>query len=74
MPLGPSVYLSLDAAKEVVPLYNNLVSSYKWLDKVHEFAGAAASSLSQNSLSRSYGKLYKGRRRAANLSHQASPQ
>jgi hypothetical protein len=74
MPLGHTLYLSLDADSEVVPLYSSLVSSYKWLDKAHDYAGGAATTLSQNSLSRSYGKIFKGRRKAANTSHQAPPQ
>jgi hypothetical protein len=52
MPLGHTVYLSLDAASEMVPLYSSLVSSYKWLDKAHEYAGVAASALSQGSILR----------------------
>ncbi len=74
MPLGHTVYLSLDAASEVVPLYSSLVSSYKWLDKAHEYSAAAATLLSQNSLSRSYEKVFKSRRKATNTGHQAPPQ
>ncbi|QQP35209.1 Uncharacterized protein FKW44_023368, partial [Caligus rogercresseyi] len=47
LPLGHSVYLSLDPASE------------SWLDKAHDYAGKAASLLTQNPLSRSYGKVTK---------------
>ncbi len=74
-PLGQSIYLSLDAAHDSVPVYNGLVNSYKWLDKAHEYAGGAASMLSQNSLNRSYGKVAKNRKsRPTNNSYTAPPQ
>lgn len=71
--LGHSVYLSLDTAVESIPIYNALVNSHKWLDKAHEFSGGAATLLSQNSLSRSYAKVTKSRRRTANTSHTVPP-
>uniref|UniRef100_A0A0K2V3W8 Mediator of RNA polymerase II transcription subunit 27 n=1 Tax=Lepeophtheirus salmonis TaxID=72036 RepID=A0A0K2V3W8_LEPSM len=71
--LGPSVYLSLDPAAETVPIYSNLVAGYKWLDKAHDYAGKAASLLTQNPLSRSYGKVTKSRRRLQNQSHAVPP-
>nr|ACO14943.1 Mediator of RNA polymerase II transcription subunit 27 [Caligus clemensi] len=71
--LGPSVYLSLDPAGETVPIYSSLVSGYKWLDKAHDYAGKAASLLTQNPLSRSYGKVTKSRRRLQNQSHAVPP-
>jgi hypothetical protein len=74
LPLGQSIYLSLDAAHDSVPIYNNLVTSYRWLDKAHEIAGGAASMLSQNSLNRSYGKVAKNRKsRPTNSSYTAPP-
>ena len=74
MPLGHTVFLSLDASSEVVPLYSSLVSSYKWLDKAHEYSGIAASMLTQNSLGRSSNKVWKGRKKPPITSHQAHPQ
>ena len=74
MPLGHTVFLSLDASSEVVPLYSSLVSSYKWLDKAHEYSGIAASMLTQNSLGRSSNKVWKGRKKPQITSHQAHPQ
>ena len=63
LPLGHSVYLSLDAAIENIPIYNKLVTSYRWLDKVHDYSTGAALLLSQNSLNRSYGKFAKSNRK-----------
>lgn len=72
LPLGQSVYLSLDTAIDSIPIYQNLVSSYRWLDKTHEYASSAAGFLGQNSLNRSIGKVSKNRRRP-NTSHTAPP-
>jgi len=63
LPLGYSVYLSLDAVSEHAPLYGSLVNSYSWLDRAHEASSAAAAVLGQNSLNRTYGKMTKNRRR-----------
>jgi len=73
LPLGNSVYLSLDAAPESIKIYQDLSTSYKWYDKTREYATGASNLVSQNSLSRSYGKMTKSRRRAPNTSHIASP-
>jgi len=70
LPLGN---LDSDSAQESFSLYTDLAKSYKWLDKAHEFAGGAASNLSQNSLKRSYGAVTKSRRRNPNNSHTAPP-
>jgi len=69
----PLANLDSDSAQESFPLYADLARSYKWLDKSHEFAGNAASNLSQNSLKRSYGAVTKSRRRTPNNSHSAPP-
>ena len=74
LPLGHSLYLNTDASNESVALYNSLVTGYKWWDKAHDYAGGAASLLSQNSLNRSYGKVTKTRRRPTNTTHTAPPQ
>jgi len=74
-PLGQSLYLSLDSAPDSMPIYNNLVMSYRWLDRAHDYAGTAATMLSQNSLNRSYGKVQgKNRKsRPPNNSYTAPP-
>ena len=74
-PLGQSLYLSLDSAPDSMPIYNNLVMSYRWLDRAHDYAGTVASTLSQNSLNRSYGKVQgkKGKSRPPNNSYTAPP-
>ena len=72
LPLGNSVYLSLDAAPESIKIYQDLAKSYQWYDKTRDYATGASNLVSQNSLSRSYGKMTKNRRRAPNTSHIAS--
>ena len=66
LPLGHSVYLSLDAAPESTSIYNSLFNSYQWFDKTREYSSGATSLLSQNNLSRSYGKVKPNRRRDPN--------
>jgi len=63
LPLGHSVYLSLDAVTEHAPLYSDLVASYRWLDAAHESASEASGILGMNSLNRTHGKLASKRRR-----------
>ena len=63
LPLGHSVYLSLDAAPESTSIYNSLFNSYQWFDKTREYSSGATSLLGQNNLSRSYGKVKPNRRR-----------
>ena len=65
--------LDSDSAVESFNLYTTLSKSYKWLDKVHDYAAGAAAHLSQNSLKRSYGAVTKTRRRNQNTSHTAPP-
>jgi len=69
----PLSNLDSDSAQESFPLYTDLAKSYKWLDKAHDFAGGAASNLSQNSLKRSYGAVTRSRKRNPNNSHTAPP-
>ncbi len=52
LPLGHSVYLCLDTSVENFPVYAGLTSTYKWMDRAHEYSGGAATLLSQNSLNR----------------------
>jgi len=72
LPLGHSVYLSLDAAPESTSVYNSLFNSYQWFDKTREYSSGATSLLSQNNLSRSYQKNGRTRRRDPNKSHSAA--
>lgn len=51
--IGNSGLLSQDPAYEKTPLYNELVKSYKWFDKVYEHSNHASAILNQNSLKRS---------------------
>jgi len=63
LPLGHSVYLSLDVPSESTSLYNSLASTYQWFDKTKDYASEAGPMLSQNNLSRSYGRVSRSRRR-----------
>jgi len=73
MTLGNSLYLSMDTSLDNVPVYTNLLNSYKWMNKTHEFSSKAVNLLSQNPLSRSYVKVAKNKRRITNTSHTAPP-
>lgn len=63
--------LDADSGVESFALYSELVRSHKWLDKAHDYAGNAASFLSQNSLKRSFGAVAKARRKTMSSSHMA---
>ncbi|XP_063616329.1 mediator of RNA polymerase II transcription subunit 27 [Cydia splendana] len=52
--LGNTTYLSQETTQERQTYYTQLVNSYKWTDKVHEYSSFAHTLLSQNSLKRSY--------------------
>ncbi|GAB6020296.1 Mediator of RNA polymerase II transcription subunit 27 [Chamberlinius hualienensis] len=65
--------LSQDPSQERSALYLQMIQSYKWTDKVREFASHAASILSQNSLKRS-GVITKRMRKAPQSSHNIPPQ
>ncbi|XP_050539873.1 mediator of RNA polymerase II transcription subunit 27 [Daktulosphaira vitifoliae] len=47
-------YLTQESTSDRQALYTPLVSSHKWLDKVHKFSSNALQILSQNSLKKSY--------------------
>lgn len=73
--LGNTGYLSHEYAQDRQSLYNQLVLSYKWTDKVHEYCGLAHAQLSQNSLTRSYTNTASAkRRRIQTSSHNVLPQ
>uniref|UniRef100_A0A1B6DEM2 Mediator of RNA polymerase II transcription subunit 27 n=1 Tax=Clastoptera arizonana TaxID=38151 RepID=A0A1B6DEM2_9HEMI len=67
--LGNSSYLSQECTQERQALYGQLVHSYKWTDKVHEYSNLAVALLSQNSLKRSYNSSSAKRRRTQTSSH-----
>jgi len=52
--LGSTSYVSQEVAPDRVPLYTQLIDSYKWMEKVHEYSSTAHPLLSQNSLKRTY--------------------
>ncbi|XP_014668299.1 PREDICTED: mediator of RNA polymerase II transcription subunit 27-A-like [Priapulus caudatus] len=53
MSLGNTGLLNQDPVHDRAPLYGQLLHTYKWSDKLHEYAGVASSILSSNTLKRS---------------------
>lgn len=73
--LGNTTFLSQESTLERQALYSQLVNSYKWNDKIHEYGNLAVSLLSQNSLKRSYiNSSSAKRRRTQTSSHNVPPQ
>ncbi|KAK7868308.1 hypothetical protein R5R35_013893 [Gryllus longicercus] len=72
--LGNSTYLTQECTLERQALYADLVKSYKWTDKVHEYGNLAVTLFSQNSLKRSYINSSSKRRRMQTSSHNVPPQ
>lgn len=66
--LGNTAYLSQESTQDRQALYAQLVNSYKWTDKVHEYGSLAATLLSQNSLKRSYINASAAKRRRTQTS------
>lgn len=71
--LGNTSYLSQETTQDRQALYSQLVNSYKWIDKVHEYGSMAATMLSTNALKRSYFNNSNKRRRPLTSSHNISP-
>ncbi|XP_044733877.1 mediator of RNA polymerase II transcription subunit 27 [Chrysoperla carnea] len=73
--LGNTTYLSQETTQERQALYSQLVNSYKWTDKIHDYSNLAVSLLSQNSLKRSYTSSGSAkRRRTQTSSHNVLPE
>lgn len=72
--LGNTTYLSQESTLERQSLYPDLVKTYKWTDKVHEYGNLAVTLFSQNSLKRSYINSSSKRRRTQTSSHNVPPQ
>ncbi|KAK9508726.1 hypothetical protein O3M35_006216 [Rhynocoris fuscipes] len=73
--LGNTSFLSQECTLDRQALYSQLVLSYKWTDKIHEYSLQASSLLSQNSLKRSYTNSNSAkRRRTQTSSHNVPPQ
>ncbi|XP_046666599.1 mediator of RNA polymerase II transcription subunit 27 isoform X2 [Homalodisca vitripennis] len=73
--LGNTSFLSQECTHDRLALYSQLVLSYKWTDKIHEYSNLAVQLLNQNSLKRSYtGTQSSKRRRYATSSHNVSIQ
>ncbi|XP_054721799.1 mediator of RNA polymerase II transcription subunit 27-like [Uloborus diversus] len=54
--LGNSGLLSQDPTYEKTSLYNDLIKSHQWFDKMHEHSSHACAILAQNSLKRTYNR------------------
>jgi len=52
--LGNTAQINQEVSGDKIPLYSQLIDSYKWLEKVHEYAGLAIPLLGQNPLKRTY--------------------
>lgn len=50
--LGNSVMIGQDPAWERTPIYMSMVNTYRWSDRMTEYAACASSNLNQNSLKR----------------------
>uniref|UniRef100_A0A6M2DN73 Putative mediator of rna polymerase ii transcription subunit 27 n=1 Tax=Xenopsylla cheopis TaxID=163159 RepID=A0A6M2DN73_XENCH len=73
--LANTTYLSQETTQERQALYPQLVNSYKWTDKIHEYSALAQSLLSQNALKRSYINSSSAKRRRTQTSlHNVPPQ
>lgn len=71
--LGNTSYLSQETTQDRQALYSQLVNSYKWIDKVHEYGSMATTMLSANALKRSYFNNSNKRRRPLTSSHNIPP-
>lgn len=59
--LGNSTYLAQETTQDRQALYPQLVNSYKWIDKVHDYSFLGFNNLNQNNLKRSYKDQKRGR-------------
>lgn len=72
--LGNTSFLSQETTQERQALYSQLVNSYKWIDKIHEYSQLATQVLSGNGLKRSYFNNSNKRRRPLTSCHNVMPQ
>lgn len=71
--LGHSSLLSQETSLERQGMYTQLVNSYKWMHKIHEYSKLATTILSANALKRSYFTHTNKRRRPLTSSHNIPP-
>jgi len=71
--LGNTSFLSQETTQERQGLYSQLVNSYKWIDKIHEYSSLATTVLSANALKRSYFNNSNKRRRPLTSCHNIAP-
>ncbi|KAF4523960.1 hypothetical protein B566_EDAN012433 [Ephemera danica] len=73
--LGNTTFLGQETTQDRQALYGQLVESYKWTDKVHDYSNLTVGLLTQNCLKRSYTNagLNAKRRRTQTSSHNVPP-
>lgn len=71
--LGNTSYLSQETTQDRQALYSQLVNSYKWIDKMHDYGSLAMHMLSANALKRSHFNNSNKRRRPLTSCHNISP-
>ncbi|XP_022198501.1 mediator of RNA polymerase II transcription subunit 27 [Nilaparvata lugens] len=73
--LGNSAFLSQESTQDRQQLYSQLVLTYKWTDKIHEYSNMAVSLMTQNSLKRSNTNSSTAKRKKTQTSsHNVPPQ
>lgn len=72
--LGNTSHLAQELSQDRQALYSQLVNSYKWIDKVHDYGSNAATVLHANTLKRSYHNNSNKRRRPLVSCHNIVPQ
>ncbi|XP_055303854.1 mediator of RNA polymerase II transcription subunit 27 [Sitodiplosis mosellana] len=71
--LGNTSFLTQELSQDRQALYSQLVNSYKWIDKVHEYGSIASTVLHSNSLKRSFNNNSNKRRRPLVSCHNIPP-
>lgn len=72
--LGHTAHLALETTQEKQALYPQLVNSYKWIDKIHEYSNNTVLLLTMNALKRSNFVNTNKRRRQVTSVHNVPPQ
>ncbi|KAJ8969732.1 hypothetical protein NQ317_006393 [Molorchus minor] len=71
--LGSTTSLSQETTHERQALYGQLVNSYKWTDKIHEYSALAGNILSTNSFNKTYKTFSTTKRRKTQTSNHNVP-
>ncbi|XP_060520191.1 mediator of RNA polymerase II transcription subunit 27 [Cylas formicarius] len=71
--LGNTTYLSQETTQERQALYDQLVNSYKWTDKIREYSALAGNILAANSFNKTYKTYSTSKRRKTQTSNHNVP-